>query len=211
VPAAPAAPRPGVPVKGPTARPQRAAAAALAPTRVPDSAGLAAAWTAAGARNIVGPPARGQGASAGPAPVRIEIPSIGVDAAVDPLGLNPDGSLEVPTDFARTGYYTGRPKPGDAGPAIIVGHIDDKSGPAAFYHLRDLRPGAEVRIHRADGSLVVFDVERSRQVPKNAFPSDEVYGPTPDPTLRLITCGGGFDRSAGHYRDNTIVFLRMKG
>jgi sortase (surface protein transpeptidase) len=173
--------------------------------------GLAAAWTAAGARNVVGPPARAQNRSTGPAPVRIEIPSIRVDSAIDPMGLNPDGSLQVPTDFARTGYYTGRSRPGDAGPAIVVGHIDDKSGPAAFYRLRDLRPGAEVRIHRADNSVVIFAVERAKEVSKNAFPTDEVYGPTSDPTLRLITCGGSFDRSTGHYRDNTVVFLRMKG
>ncbi|HEX6382317.1 MAG TPA: sortase, partial [Acidimicrobiia bacterium] len=76
---------------------------------------------------------------------------------------------------------------------------------------RELRPGNDVRIHRADGSVITFMVERSKQVPKNAFPTDEVYGPTPDPTLRLITCGGSFDRRTGHYRDNTIVFLRLKG
>lgn len=183
------------------------------PITVPRTAvtGLAAAWQAAGARNVVGPPARSQAASTASAPVRIEIPSIGVDTGIDPMGLNADGSLQVPTNFARTGYFTGRPKPGDVGPAIVVGHIDDKSGPAAFYRLRTLRPGAEVRIHRADGSVVVFQVERSKQVPKNAFPTDEVYGPTPDPTLRLITCGGSFDRSSGHYRDNTVVFLRLKG
>ncbi|MGH9011808.1 MAG: class F sortase, partial [Acidimicrobiia bacterium] len=143
--------------------------------------------------------------------VRIEIPSIRVGAPVDATGLNGDGTLAVPGDFARTSYYTGRPVPGDPGPAIIIGHVDGRGGPAVFYRLRELRPGSEVLVHRADRSVVTFVVERSKQVPKNAFPTDEVYGPTPGPTLRLITCGGSFDRRTGHYRDNTVVFLRMKG
>ena len=188
------------------------------PARAPAGRGatrtLADAWIAAGARGIdpnatpIPAPAAG---SAGLRPVRIEIPAIGVAAPVDPAGTNRDGTLEVPTDFARTSYYTGRPVPGDGGPAIIVGHVDGRRGRAVFYRLRELRPGAEVRVHRTDGSVVTFVVERSKQVPKKAFPTDEVYGPTPDPTLRLITCGGSFDHRTGHYRDNTIVFLRLKG
>lgn len=175
---------------------------------------LAEAWIAAGARGIdpdatpAPAPIAGRG---GPAPVRIEIATVKVSAPVDPAGKNGDGTLEVPTDFARTSYYTGRPVPGDRGPAVIIGHVDGRRGPAVFHRLRELRPGNDVRIHRADGSVITFMVERSKQVPKNAFPTDEVYGPTPDPTLRLITCGGSFDRRTGHYRDNTIVFLRLKG
>ncbi|HEY3241189.1 MAG TPA: class F sortase [Acidimicrobiia bacterium] len=142
--------------------------------------------------------------------MRIEIPGIGVSAPVDPAGLNPDGTLQVPADFARTNYYTGRPVPGDPGPAVIVGHVDSRRGPAVFYRLRELPPGGEIMVHRVDGSRVVFVVERSKQVPKNAFPTEEVYGPTPDPTLRLVTCGGSFDRRSGHYRDNIVVFLRMR-
>jgi sortase (surface protein transpeptidase) len=173
---------------------------------------LAAAWAGAGARNVVGPPAGRPGPVAtAAAPVRIEIPSIGVAAPMDPLGLNADNTMEVPADFARTAWYTGRSAPGGPGPSVVVGHVDSKRGPAAFYRLRDLRPGDEVVVVRSDSSRVVFVVERSKRVPKNAFPTDEVYGPTPEPTLRLITCGGSFDRKAGHYRDNTIVFLHLKG
>ena len=175
---------------------------------------LAAAWIAAGAKGIdpnATPLPTTASGSNGPPPVRIEIPTIGVAAPVDPAGKNGDGTLAVPTDFARTSYYTGRPVPGDAGPAIVVGHVDGRRGPAVFYRLRELQPGAEVRVHRADGSVATFVVERSKQVPKNAFPTDEVYGPTPGPTLRLITCGGSFDNRTGHYRDNTIIFLRLKG
>lgn len=167
----------------------------------------ASAWIAAGAQGIQPDSI----ASSGPAPTRIDIPLIGVSAAVDPMGLNSDETMEVPTDFARAGYYTGHPTPGEVGPAILVGHVDNRRGPAVFYRLRELQPGAEVTVERGDGSRVVFLVERSKQVSKDSFPTDEVYGPTPEPTLRLITCGGSFDRSTGHYRDNVIVFLRMKG
>ena len=174
---------------------------------------LAGAWIAAGAQGIdpdaTPGPATTSG-SGGPPPIRIEIPAIGVSGPVDAAGLNQDGTLNVPADFARTNYYTGRPVPGDPGPAIIVGHVDNRRGPAVFYRLRELQPGAEVVVHRADGSRVVFVVERSKQVPKNAFPTEEVYGATPDPTLRLITCGGSFDRGSGHYRDNIVVFLRTR-
>jgi sortase (surface protein transpeptidase) len=143
-------------------------------------------------------------------PVRIEVASIGASAPIDPLGLNADGSLAVPTDFRRAGYYTGRSIPGEIGPAIIVAHVNSKSGPAVFAHLRDVQPGAEVVVTRADGSRIVFVVDRVERHPKNAFPTAEVYGPTPDATLRLITCGGSFDRATGHYRDNYIAFAHRR-
>jgi sortase family protein len=149
-------------------------------------------------------------AAAPAAPVQIRIAAIGASAPVDPLGLNADGTLQVPTDYSRAGYYTGRSMPGATGPAIIVAHIDSKTGPAVFYRLRDLKPGDEVAVTRADGTEVVFVVDRLEQHPKNAFPTEAVYGPTPDATLRLITCGGSYDAAAGHYRDNTIAFAHLK-
>ena len=144
------------------------------------------------------------------APLRIQIPAIGASAPVDPLGLNRDGTLAVPVDFARAGYYTGRPPPGAIGPAIIVAHVDSKTGPAVFARLRDLKPGDEVTVTRADRSDVVFVIDRIESHPKNAFPTNAVYDPTPGATLRLITCGGSFDRRAGHYRDNVIAFAHFK-
>ena len=156
---------------------------------------------AAPAMSAPGPPS---------APVSIRIDAIGASAPVDPLGLNADGSLEVPTDYARAGYYTGRPPPGAVGPAIIVAHVDSKTGPAVFYRLRDLKTGDDVVVVRADGSEVVFVVDRVEQHPKDAFPTEAVYGATPDATLRLITCGGSFDRSARHYRDNLVAFAHYK-
>jgi sortase (surface protein transpeptidase) len=144
-------------------------------------------------------------------PVRIDIPSIAVSAPVDPVGLNPDGSLEVPKDFDRAGYYTGRPTPGEIGPAVIEGHVDSTRRPAVFYRLRKLRGGDEVVITRADGTRPVFVVDRLEEHSKDAFPTEGVYGRVPEATLRLITCAGTFDRRTGRYRDNLIVFARLKG
>jgi sortase (surface protein transpeptidase) len=143
--------------------------------------------------------------------VRIHVPSIGASAAIDPLGLNRDGSLAVPKDFRRAGYYTGRSMPGEIGPAIIAAHVGSRSGPAVFARLSDIRPGAEVLVTRADGSRVAFVVDRLERHPKHAFPTEAVYGPTPDATLRLITCGGTFDRTTGHHRDNYIAFAHLRG
>ena len=143
-------------------------------------------------------------------PVWIRIDAIGASAPVDPLGLNADGTLEVPKDYARAGYYTGRSLPGEVGPAIIAAHVDSKTGPAVFHRLRDLKPGDEVVVTRADDSEVVFAVDGLEQHPKSAFPTKAVYDPTPGATLRLITCGGTFNEASGHYRDNLIAFAHLK-
>ena len=144
------------------------------------------------------------------APMRIQIPAIAASAPVDALGLNADGTLQVPADFGRAGWYTGRPPPGATGPAIIVAHVDSKSGPAVFARLQDLKPGDVVTVTRADRSDVVFVIDRLESHPKNAFPTQAVYDSTPGATLRLITCGGSFDRREGHYRDNVIAFAHYQ-
>lgn len=141
-------------------------------------------------------------------PDRVVIDRIGVDADVIDLGLDVDGALEVPQDFAQTGWWTGGARPGEAGPAVIVGHVDSIDGPAVFFHLDQLRPGDEVTVVGDDGSTTTFVVERSQQVAKDDFPTEDVYGPTSEPELRLVTCDGAFDRSIGHYEDNLIVYLR---
>ena len=139
-------------------------------------------------------------------PARIRIPAIGVDARVIRLGLDREGALEVPSSWGDAGWYVHSPRPGEPGPAVIAGHVDSTSGPAVFYRLGALRPGATIQIARKDGSTVRFRVRRVERWPKAHFPTRRVYGATRRPTLRLITCGGGFDRGTGHYLDNTIVF-----
>ena len=139
-------------------------------------------------------------------PVRISVPSIGVNSSLVDLGIAGDGSLQVPTDVQRAGWLDRSPAPGRQGPAVIAGHVDSTKGPAVFYRLRDLKPGARIIVTRGDGSTVSFAVDSVQQYSKSAFPTAAVYGPVPGPVLRLITCGGAFDRSIGHYRDNVVVY-----
>lgn len=139
-------------------------------------------------------------------PVRLRIPAEGIDTGLERLGLASDGSITAPGRWQQAGWYDGGPRPGQNGPAVIVGHVDSRSGPAVFYRLAALRPGVEVYVDRQDGSTAHFRVTRQQQVPKDRFPADVVYSPTLDVSLLLMTCGGIFDTATGHYRDNIIVF-----
>jgi LPXTG-site transpeptidase (sortase) family protein len=142
-------------------------------------------------------------------PARIRIPAIGVAATVIPLHLNRDQTLQVPKNFAETGWFVGGPEPGEAGAAVVAGHVDSKRGPAVFYRLRALVRGDRIRITLKDGTVVRFVVTGTKAVQKKRFPWRLVYKKTPDPTLRLITCDGAFDSSTGHYVDNYIVFAKL--
>jgi len=144
-------------------------------------------------------------------PVWLSIPSIGIRTRLIHLGVNRDGTLQVPSSTAVTGWYTGSPRPGTVGSAIIAGHVDSRTGPGIFFWLRTLRPGDRVYVGRADGTMAVFTVTKVRKFAKNRFPTDAVYGPVPDAELRLITCGGIFDRSRGSYLSNVVVFARLAG
>jgi hypothetical protein len=145
------------------------------------------------------------------APVRLEIPAIGVSSLLIRLGLNHDGTMEVPGDFQVAGWFTGGPQPGQLGPAVIAGHVDSRTGPAVFYRLRDLRAGNAVLVERADRTRLRFVVERAQSFPKAGFPTAAVFGPVPSAALRLVTCTGDFDRARGSYRDNLVVFARLAG
>jgi hypothetical protein len=124
------------------------------------------------------------------------------------LGLNADGTLEVPTSYEQTGWWSGGTLPGDRGPSVIVGHVDSANGPAVFARLSSLRAGDRFSVIRANGTTVRFEVTGTGEYPKAAFPTELVYGPVPFAGLRLITCSGAFDRSTGHYVDNYVVFAR---
>lgn len=138
-------------------------------------------------------------------PVRLEVPAIGVDSTLMSLGLKTDGTMEVPPDGFPAGWYTGAPTPGELGPAIIAGHVD-WNGPGVFYRLDELAPGDAVYVTREDGSIVGFRVTQVSQFPKDAFPTDLVYGNIAGAGLRLITCGGSFNTKTHHYDDNIVVF-----
>jgi hypothetical protein len=144
-------------------------------------------------------------------PVSLVIPSIGVRTSglVD-LKVDRNGKLEAPTDFAKAGWYAAGPTPGEFGPAVIGAHVDSKSGPAVFYRLGSLKKGAEVSVLRRDGSTARFVVDRVARYSKADFPTATVYGDTKGRAeLRLITCGGAFDQSTGHYVDNIVAFAHL--
>ncbi|HEV8653831.1 MAG TPA: class F sortase [Actinomycetes bacterium] len=144
-------------------------------------------------------------------PVRVSIPVIGVRSSLVRLGLATDGSMEVPVRYGQAGWFAQGTLPGETGPAVIAGHLDSERGPAVFYRLRDLRRGDTIQVDRADGVRLRFVVEERVQYPKASFPPEAVFGPVPWATLRLVTCGGEFDRARRSYRDNVVVYARLAG
>ncbi len=143
-------------------------------------------------------------------PVSITIPAVGVEARVVPVGLRPDRSMEVP-GVDQAGWYELGPRPGEAGPAVIVGHVDSRSGPAVFFRLGQLRRGDRIVVGQAGGGSQSFLVERIERPAQEALPVERIWNRANQPLLRLITCGGSFDRSTGHYRDNIIVYAKAIG
>lgn len=144
-----------------------------------------------------------------PGPKRLTIPMINLSASVVPIDLQPDGSLAAPENFSLVGWYTGGTTPGQPGPSVIVGHVDSHLGPAVFFRLHELVPGQSILIETVNDTFLTFIVERIEQHHKGRFPTAEVYGSTNQRALRLITCGGEFDRAAGSYRDNIVVFASL--
>jgi sortase (surface protein transpeptidase) len=144
-------------------------------------------------------------------PTSLSIPSIGVRTKLINLGENKDGTLQVPTTTTVAGWFAGGPRPGAVGSAIIAGHVDSRTGPGIFFWLRSLHRGDRIYVGRADGTMAVFTVTDVRKFAKDAFPTSAVYGAVPDPELRLITCGGVFDRASGSYLSNVVAFARLTG
>jgi hypothetical protein len=146
-------------------------------------------------------------------PVSLSVPAIGVKSDLVTLGLNPDGTVQVPSlddPSSKAGWYKNSPTPGSVGPSIILGHIDSKKyGPGVFYDLGNLKPGDEIDVNRQDGSVAVFKVDGVRTYPKSAFPTSLVYGNLDHAGLRLITCGGTFDPSISSYESNIVAFASL--
>ncbi|HEY3716303.1 MAG TPA: class F sortase [Jatrophihabitantaceae bacterium] len=142
-------------------------------------------------------------------PARLVVPAIGIDTDLESVGLLADGTLEPPHEWGVAGWYADGVRPGDPGPAVIEGHVDSRNGPAVFYRLRDLRVGATVIVQTHDGKTLRFVVDTVRSYPKTHFPTAAVYGPTPLPVLRLVTCTGEFDWAARSYLNNLVVSARL--
>jgi hypothetical protein len=155
-------------------------------------------------------PARPSGATLASAqvarPVGLVIPAIGVSTRLITLGLTAAGALQVPPVTTVAGWYTGSPRPGAVGAAVIAGHVDSYLGPAVFYRLGRLRQGDRVYVRRADGSVAAFRVVAVDLYLKRQFPDATVYGPAAGAQLRLITCGGTFDPALGSYLSNVVVY-----
>lgn len=144
-------------------------------------------------------------------PDGLDAPSIGLQApGIVDLRVDYRGKLQVPTDYGRAGWYTSSAVPGDPGPAVLVGHIDTRRGPAVFGQLDRLRPGDPIIVPRSDGETANFVVDSVEYYAKDELPTERVYGPTTAPTLRLLTCGGPFDEKTLSYRDNVVVFASQR-
>ncbi len=148
-------------------------------------------------------------------PTYLSVPAIAIRSPLITLGLSPDGSIQVPSlddPNSRPGWYEDSPTPGAIGPAVLLGHVDSRRfGPGVFYALHDLRPGDAVEVTREDGTIAIFTVDDVRIVPKNDFPTLQVYGNLNYAGLRLITCGGKFDPDARSYDSNVIVYASLIG
>ncbi|MFF5532522.1 class F sortase [Streptomyces cinerochromogenes] len=164
------------------------------------------------------PDTRATGGSLAPAPAalpfspvqRVRIPAIRVDAPVVQVGLDADGWVAAPPpdNPNLAGWFTGAVSPGEKGTAVVVGHVDNKQGPAVFYGLGALQKGNQVEVLRQDGKTAVFEIYGVEVFAKNNFPGDRVYGSKGTPELRVITCGGGFSKQNG-YEGNVVVFARL--
>jgi sortase (surface protein transpeptidase) len=139
-------------------------------------------------------------------PVSVQIPSIRVNARLESLHKDATGALNPPQAWDDAGWYANGVVPGQVGPAVIAGHVDSLTSAAVFYDLDELAPGDTVQVSMSDGQKLVFTVRTTVEASKHAFPTSEVYAATPDPELRLITCGGPYDPAWGHYTENLIVF-----
>ena len=144
-------------------------------------------------------------------PSWVDIPSIAAHSSLVALGLNADKSIEVPPvdQPQQAGWYKFGPPPGQVGPAVILGHIDGDHQQGIFWRLHEVKPGDKVMVGQQNGHTLTFAVTKVDSVAKDSFPTSAVYGNTADPELRLITCGGAFDATTGHYLDNLIVYANL--
>ena len=142
-------------------------------------------------------------------PVTLGVPDLEITTRLIGLRKNRAGALQVPEDAQRAGWYSQGPVPGDAGPAVIVGHVDSYRGPGIFHRLRTLKPGQQVKVRRSDGKLATFVIREVKEYGKRDFPTAKVYAGDGKATLRLVTCGGEFDRKSRSYRSNIVVFADL--
>ena len=142
-------------------------------------------------------------------PLTLRIPAIGLSIAVSTLGLNADGTVQVPSDIVQVGWFRLGPTPGQLGSAVILGHVDNYTGPGVFFELRTLAAGDEVDVGLADGITARFVVNAVAMYSKSEFPADRVYASHGSSALQLVTCGGTFDHQTGSYLSNVVVYTSL--
>lgn len=178
---------------------------------VPASPRRQASTTPTSATPSTTPPSTTPPLLARSAPVLLQVPAIGLSVSVSTLGLNRDGTVQVPTDVQQPGWFRLGPSPGQLGSAVILGHVDSYQGPAVFFRLRSLQAGDRVDTALADGETAHFVVTAVVMYPKSQFPDRKVYGSHGYSALQLVTCGGTFDRQTGHYLSNVVVYTSLVG
>jgi sortase (surface protein transpeptidase) len=184
----------------------------------PPPVGVQAEALAQPAGSSPAPPALAEAEGTEPVPTAVTVPAIGVSSSLIGLGLNQDGTAGVPpvTQPGQASWFEPGVRPGEVGPAVLLGHVSGRppgargSVPGVFARLAELAPGDDVAIDRADGTTVTFEVVRVETHDKDAFPTAAVWGDQPVPVLRLVTCGGVFDRAAGSYESNVVVFAELE-
>ncbi|APY88119.1 class F sortase [Streptomyces alfalfae] len=158
---------------------------------------------------------RGHAPLAPARPHRVDVPALGIEAPVSARGLDPDGAIDPPPfeEADTVGWYGGGTRPGTPGVALFVGHVDTRTRPAVFYDLSAVRPGQKIRVARDDGTTAEFTVDDVEVVTRERFDAARAYGPREEDRaeLRLITCGGAFDRAAHTYTANVIVSAYLTG
>lgn len=142
-------------------------------------------------------------------PTELKIPAISLAVSLSTLGLNPDGTVQVPTDVQQPGWYRFGPSPGEIGAAVILGHVDSAEGPGVFFRLRSLVAGTVIEVTLADGITAQFKVNSVATYLKTNFPSQAVYTSDGHSALQLVTCGGAFDTATGHYLSNIVVYTSL--
>ena len=142
-------------------------------------------------------------------PTRLQIPAIGLSVSLSTLGLDADGSVQVPSGITQPGWFRLGPAPGQLGSSVILGHVDNYTGPGVFFELRTLAAGDRVYVSLTDGDTAVFAVNSVAMYSKGQFPAQRVYGSHGSSALQLVTCGGAFDHQTGSYLSNVVVYTSL--
>ncbi|MFC1429171.1 class F sortase [Streptacidiphilus sp. N1-3] len=193
-------------------QPGTAAASGKGAPAASASSAAAAKAAAVAAASTAGRPAT-HAALVRSTPITVALPSIGLTAPLIGLGMDSRGQAELPpfSQPKTAGWVRDSAAPGAVGTAVLVGHVDTRTGPAVFWNLSAVKPGASVEVTRVDGSTALFTVDAVRAFDKSTFPADQLYAPAKDAQLRIVTCGGTFDRKRAEYTGNVVLFAHLSG